>query len=340
MMSLKLSKKSTIKKILLISLTNIGDVILTFPVMDVLKEDFPSAKLSVIIGPKAESLLRGNPSFDKVYVFNKHQSLYKSFWWMLELRQEQFDLVIDLRNTVIPFFISPSYRTSLCSHKMNFDGHRTQKHLHRLKSVYDFDVDNNYERYFIFISEKDEKYVDDLIEAEKLDGVRYVVVAPGAADSSKRWGEEKFASVCDHLSTNYGIKIIFIGSDEDYQIAQGVAGLMQSKSLNVCGRTSLVQLAALMRHCFFALVNDSAPMHLASYLNIPVFALFGPTDPLHYGPWSQQSSFLRKNHSCPACRGSKGGARHSCMDTISSDEVCSAFKIDSMNGSLHFNHDT
>ena len=71
--------KSKIKKILVISLTNIGDVVLTFPVIDILKENLPDAKISVLIGPKAESLLKGNPVLDKVYVFNKHQPFLETW---------------------------------------------------------------------------------------------------------------------------------------------------------------------------------------------------------------------------------------------------------------------
>ena len=111
--------KSEINKILVISLTNIGDVILTFPVIDILKEDFPSAKLSIVIGPKAESLFCDNPHLEKVHIFNKHQLPFKTLRWVLGMRKEHFDLVVDLRNTAIPFMISPRYRTSCRSPPRN-----------------------------------------------------------------------------------------------------------------------------------------------------------------------------------------------------------------------------
>jgi len=77
----------------MVSLTNIGDVILTFPVIDIIRNDFPSAKLFVVIGPKAETLLKGNPYLEKCYIFDKHQSALKSLSWIKALRQEHFDLV-------------------------------------------------------------------------------------------------------------------------------------------------------------------------------------------------------------------------------------------------------
>ena len=69
--------KSKVKKILVISLSNIGDVVLTFPVIDILKRDFPDAQVSVVIGPKGQELLAGNP-FIRSYVFNKKQSALKN----------------------------------------------------------------------------------------------------------------------------------------------------------------------------------------------------------------------------------------------------------------------
>jgi len=196
-MSLKKFDRSKIHKILVISLTNIGDVVLTFPVIDILKRDFPSAELSVVIGPKAESLLKGNPHLQKIYIFNKHQPPLKSFAWIRELKREHFDLVIDLRNTAIPFMIFPRYRTS-CRVGDISGLHMREKHLRRLESIYHAEkmVD---QRSALFISPESKAHVDSVIEKEIGRGCRYAVVAPGAADSSKRWTQEGFASVCDVL---------------------------------------------------------------------------------------------------------------------------------------------
>jgi len=333
-MSLKLLTKSKIHKILLISLTNIGDVILTFPVIDILKKEFPSAKLSVVIGPKAESLLRGNPYLDKVHIFDKHQSSIKSLWWIFELRKDQFDLVIDLRNTAIPFMISPKYRTSYLVKKAS-NMHMREKHLNRLKSLYPFEM-KAADRCALFVSTENEEYIDQIIEKEVGGEGKYVIVAPGAADHSKKWPEEKFAHVCDRLINDYKVKIVFAGNGDDRKIAQQVCKLMEFDAINLCGRTDLAQLGQLFKHCFFAIVNDSAPMHLASYLNIPILALFGPTSPSQYGPWSETSCFIRKNESCPACAMPKVSTVHSCMETITGDDVLRKLQINIQESRIQF----
>ena len=99
--------KSTIKKILVISLSNIGDIVLTLPVIDILRHDFSDAKVSVVIGAKGEPLLKGNPIFENIYIYIKRQPLKDLFAWMGKLRRENFDLVVDLHNTAIPFVVAP-----------------------------------------------------------------------------------------------------------------------------------------------------------------------------------------------------------------------------------------
>jgi len=323
-------RSSEIKKILVVSLTNIGDVILTFPVLDILKRDYPTAELSVVIGPKAESLFSGNSEFKKIYIFDKRQPALKTLKWVLSLRRERFNLVVDLRNTAIPLMIAPRYRTS-CRIKKTDNCHMREKHLQRLHSIHPFDSNPTGPK-SIFITESDRQYVSDLIGQNE----KYVVVAPGAADASKRWPVNYFSDLCRHFVSKYNLKIIIVGSDKDRMIADRVNYLMESKGINLCGKTNLVQLAELFKKCFFSVTNDSAPMHLASYMKVPVLGLFGPTDPVKYGPWSPNSHFLRKNQNCRICADSNARGKHTCMEQIRPQDVISCLQIDIQNNTVHF----
>jgi len=144
--------KSKIKKILVITLSNIGDVILTFPVIDILKRDFPKAELSVVVGPKAASLLDRNPQIDQIFVFQKKQSFFKMISWIFSLRRSNYDLVVDLRNTMIPFLVSTKYLTSPFL-KRQPHRHMSQQHLLRLKSIYSFKNESQ-ERFALHIQTK------------------------------------------------------------------------------------------------------------------------------------------------------------------------------------------
>ncbi len=321
---MQLLDRSKVNKILVVSLTNIGDVILTFPVIDILKEGFPSAKISVVIGPKARSLLCENPHLDKVHIFDKHQSPLKSLSWVLTLRKERFDLVVDLRNTAIPFMAAPRYRTSCRTPKVA-DLHMRKKHLNHLYTVYETKKECG-QKCALFISESEENYVRELIENEIGREQKYIIVAAGAADSSKRWPEANFAAVCDQLAKGHNVKIVFVGDEGDRKVAQRVNKLMEAEAVNLCARTNLVQLAGLLKYCLFALANDSAPMHLASYLDIPVLALFGPSDPKKYGPWGKDGRMLKSDVECLACKGAKGSVVHTCMHAITTEDVLAILK--------------
>jgi len=285
---------SQIKKILVVSLTNIGDVILTLPVIDILLCDFPHAQHSLVIGPKAASLFQGHPRLKKIYIYDKHQPPFQTMYWMMELLRERFDLVIDLRNSAIPYLIFPRYRTP-AEHIKKWDLHMRDKHLNRLKTVYPF-ISLSKERHALFIREEDRAYIKNLIANEIGEHQPYVVIAPGAAHPSKRWHAQGFIQLAERLAKSYKVKIALVGDEKDYAVSEQIHKSMSSPAVNLAGRTTLIQLAQLMNGASLVVSNDSAPMHLASYLNIPVLAIFGKaSDPVRYGPWSEVSHFLQSS---------------------------------------------
>jgi len=319
--------KSKIKKILVISLSNIGDVVMTFPVMDILHRDFPKAQLSVVVGPKAEPLLKGNPYIHRVILYHKKQSFPRLFAWLLQLRKDNYDLVVDLKNTIIPFLVSTHYLTSPFL-KRNAGEHMQQQHLRRLKAIYPYKEEPR-ERCALYIPPQERLSATNMICSEVGDRKPYVVIAPGAADSGKRWPEEKFALFSDSLIKRFGVQVVFVGDKNDRILADAICQRMEQRAVNFCGRISLIHCAVVLERSCAALVNDSAPLHLASYLDVPTVALFGPTDPRLYGPWSQSSRVLERKRSCSACQDPRRQAKHGCMGAISVEDVLDVFELSS-----------
>ena len=300
--------------ILLISLTNIGDVILTFPVIDILLHDFPQAKLSLVIGPKAKALFDHNANFEEIFVFDKKQPLGATLKWLYLLRQKRFDCVVDLRNTAIPFLIGSPYKTSPFFKRIAGEHVRLQ-HLRRLQGVYDFKQGNIQKRSLVFtrdIEEAANKMIQSLC-GKKID---YVLVGPGAADRGKRWTAEGFAKICDKIITQFNLNVILTGDENDRATVSEVMSLMKQKAFDVSGQTSLLELACLIKRAKLCLFNDSAPMHLASYLDIPVVALFGLTSPQKYGPWGKDSYFIHKDSK-------EASTGEECMARIHAEDVMS-----------------
>jgi len=315
-----LKKIKDIKRILVITLSNIGDVILTLPVMDILKRDFPDSELSIIVGPKAQALLEGSPVFQQVFVYRKQESLREKWNWICQLRKYRFDMIVDLRNTAIPFLLNGRNRTSVLLRRYP-DQHILAQHLNRLKEIYPYQ-EKKAPKICLGNDQEVKLWVDQkILECFGSATRPFAVIGPSAADQAKRWSSEGFAEVCDDLASNNKMGIVFIGDRNDQKIVHEVRQLMKSPSLDLSGKTSLKQLAGVLEGASLTVVNDSAPMHMASYLDTPTVALFGQTNPKNYGPWGAEGVFIRMNEHCPACQEKKEGVRHQCLEAISSTVV-------------------
>lgn len=282
----KPSARSKIKKILLVSLSNLGDVVLTFPVFDRLRETFPEAEISVIVGPKAKSLLNHNPHVFQTLVYDKSMSSREKLGWVAGLRKQRFDLVVDLRNSMLPLLVGRKYATppvmvpSRC--------HMKDKHLGHLRSVLPETADP-VEKYAGFQILQTAKAAEQLVYGLK----DFVLFAPGAADDRKRWTPEGFSAVMQYVIST-GRKIVVVGDKRDRPLSERVLKDLPGGIVNLCGFTSLTELSGVIRRAGAAITNDSGIMHLCSYFDVPTVALFGPTDPFFYGPWGRESRVVRK----------------------------------------------
>jgi len=318
MMCAKLSRKSGPKRILVVSMTNIGDVVLTCPVIDILRQDFPMAQMDVVVGPKAVSLFGDNPNFG-IKVFEKRSRLRQKLAWFLDLYKSHYDCVVDLRRTALTFFLAPCFATPLLSVKP-FIGHKKDAHLNRLRQVYDFDCTVRQQAAVITTKEDEQFFEETMVPA--LQGQSFVVIAPGAADSAKRWHPKGFTAVADYLSAWH--KVIFVGDAKDAGIIDTIQGGMKTPSISLAGKIDLRQLAFVLRKCSWALTHDSGVMHLASYFNVPLVALWGPTNLNTYAPWSSRSVIVRRNEKCIRCHDPKSSVLHDCMSFIEVDDVINA----------------
>lgn len=305
------------------SMTNIGDVVLTCPVIDILRRDFPEAKMDVVTGPKAASLFAENPDF-RVKVFDKRSSLRQKIAWFLDLYKEHYDCVVDLRRTMLAFFLMPKFATPVLFENP-LKGHKKDMHLNRLRQVYYYD-DPSVKQYAVLTSDEDERFYEGSV-APALQGQSFVVIAPGAADSAKRWHAEGFAAVADHLSARY--KVILVGDVNDVNITDDIQGRMRTSALSLAGKINLRQLAFVLKKSQWVMTHDSGVMHLACYLNKPVVALWGPTDINKYAPWGPKSVIVRRNKKCTRCQNPGSDATHNCMSFIKVEDVIEAIQASS-----------
>src|SRR3989338_6032717 len=103
--------KSQVKRILVISLSNVGDIILTTPVIRVLSKEFSTARIDVMVGPNGKEIFEKDPKVFKLIIYDKHMPIIQKRRLQLKLKKMKYDLVVDLRNTIFPLLLGPKYRT-------------------------------------------------------------------------------------------------------------------------------------------------------------------------------------------------------------------------------------
>ncbi len=321
-MLFKLSKNSSVKNILVITLSNIGDVIATALVIDILLRDFPQAKLSLISGEKPTSLFENNPKIERIHVYDKKRRGWEQFKWILGLRAYHYDLVVDLRNSLIGFLLTPRWITSLMF-KSDRHLHMKDRHINRLGLLYDYGQ-GNAAKLAIKPSLKDQEIVCQIFPFVE---EPYIVIAPRAADLSKTWEPENFIGLCDGIAAIDNIRIVMIGSQGDISIIENIKNKSRAQIVNLAGKVNLIQTVYLIEKAQLIIAHDSGPMHIASYLNKPVVALFGPTEPEFSHPWGASPyEVICHKDICQRCAHPKGDMEHQCMKSISTDEVIGAFK--------------
>ena len=307
-----------INKILFITLSNIGDAILTLPVLDALIEKFPHAGITVIAGPRPKEIFENNPRIDKVIVFNKAVPLKEKIKLFRNLEKEGFDMVIDLRNSLFGALLPARYKTSPFKAFPPSISHMKDRHLFRAGMSGQVS-----ERKGLYISRQDEEYVNNILKQNNIKPAeKILVISAGARSHIKRWPKEKYLGLVSLLIKELGFRIVLAGDREDAPINRYIADNLQYPVTDLTAKTNVSQLAALLKKAEMVITNDSAVLHLASYLNRPVVAIFGPTDETKYGPWSAVHSLVKRDIFCRPCR--KAQCRFGsleCMSLIQVEDV-------------------
>ena len=124
-----------INKILFITLSNIGDVILTLPALDYLINSFPSARITVMTSERAKDIFLSSPFIDKVVIYDKRMGFRNNIRLFNQLNKERFDIVIDLRNSFFGAFLSVRVKTSPFLAVPKNIRHMRDRHLYKVKSL-------------------------------------------------------------------------------------------------------------------------------------------------------------------------------------------------------------
>ncbi len=336
-------------KILIIKPSSLGDVIHSLPFLKAIKDTFKDADIDWIISKNLKGVLEGNPLIDRLIVIDKDSwkkpgnfpETAKSVVELVKtLRKGRYDMVIDLQGLLrsgLMAFFAPSplkigFRNAregsrhFYNKKISVNGslHAVDKCLEVAKSV---GAKTNRVEFPLYINDIERRIIRSLIG----NLTEYVVVVPSARWETKKWPAENFGTLISRLS----VPCIITGSAADEETIRRVMAFSKGKGINLCGKTSLKELLALIEGAKAMVSNDSGPMHIGAALGIPVIALFGPTDPSKTGPYgwseirteqkSEKLKVLKASLDCSPCFRKKC-KDPLCMRNISVEKVFKEIK--------------
>ena len=318
-------------KILIVKPSSLGDVVHSLPFLNSLKTCLPHAKIHWVIAKGLEGLLEGHPMIDRLVIIHKDmwkkltnaRDTMKEITSLLkELKKEKYDLVVDLQGLLRSGIITKATGAPLrAGFREAREGSRFF-YTHKVEGGRNIHAVDRYLKVAAFLG-CDTKDVRFPLPSQPLSSFNhsltaedYAVLIPGARWRTKIWPAEKFGELASRLP----IKTLIAGTKSEIGAAETIASLSKGKSVSLAGKTILKELVEIIRHAQFVVSNDSGPMHIAAALSIPVFALFGPTDPKRTGPYGEGHTIIRENVSCAPCF-KKTCKDMKCMNDLSSETV-------------------
>lgn len=296
-------------RILIIHTAFIGDIVLSTPLIRKLRDTYPKAEITYLTTPVGASILRNNPHLNHIIEYDKrgeHKGI-KGFWAIAKkLKMEAYNLVITphryLRSTFLTFLtgapIRRGYDSAAASFLYNERVHY-DKSKHEVEKLLSFVPKDEGKRYEIeiFPTELEVEKVDKLLEKRR---EKVVVVAPGSKWFTKKWPLEYFNRVIKELEKMEDTTVVVVGGKEEMFFNMPLA----NTTIDLRGKTTLLELAEVIRRADIVLTNDSSPIHIASaFPNVRILALFGPTvEKFGFFPWSKNSEvFQVEGLECRPC---------------------------------------
>ena len=314
------------KKILVTFLMHLGDLTLTTPFIHALRNAAPDTHITFLADEKLKDVVLHNPYLDEVITIDKKgrdNSLLALVACARKLSRMDFDVLINLHPNERCSFICALTKAKVragTTHALfkpfwdvftplNRKIHAADMYLNVLEQLGVTEIKHN--GLEIFPCEEHIKQAENfwrengVFGSDKLIGFNI-----GSAVVTKRWAPERFAQVADILAEK-GYKPVFFGGTMDEEMVQAAVRKMHTIPVVATGAFTIGTLAAAMRRCSLIITNDSGPMHVAISQKVPIVAMYGPSSPKLYGPYTEDAIIVTAQ---PPCLGCAFGMKHKCDD--------------------------
>lgn len=338
------------QRILLIKPSSPGDIIHALPVLRGLRRRFPQAHIAWLVATPFVNMLEAEPALNEIIPFDrKHFGRLLRAWkptsdflrFVGDLRKKKFDLVIDLQGLFRSGFMARATGAGVrigfqAAREMAWvfytdraprddaDRHAADRNLDCAALV---GVNRSHPDLRLSYSQQDAASARDLVRESLGGDQRIIVMATSTRWETKTWPAERFGELAATLQKQSGLRTLLVGGPSDTGDAQRAANAALGSAVNVCGRTTLRQLAALIDRASLVVTADSTPMHLAAAHGRPLVALFGPTNPTRTGPYDRLRDVERLDLSCSPCYFRKLRQcphAHKCMQDLSVAQIAGA----------------
>ena len=327
----------------------LGDAVMCEPALSRLRMIFPQAEITLLVKPAIADLLAHHPAVNRTLVYDdrgRHAGLSGKWTLAGVLRRHRFDLAILFQNAFeaalisflagIPrrFGYATDGRSLLLTDPVappsrNDQRHQVEYYWDLLKS---FGNHGSAPPPRLFVTpEESARMAQRLADAGIGPSDQVIGVNPGSTyGHAKRWVPDRYAEVVNRLLKDRqsdiaaGVGVAILGAKGEEQLGQEIAKQIKTRTVVCSGHTTVREMMALVKRCQLFLTNDTGPMHVAAAFNVPLVAVFGPTDWQTTSPYGADAKLVRQPVSCSPCLLRECPIDHRCMTGVTVDQVYAA----------------
>ena len=330
------------KKILVIQLRRIGDVLMCTPALRALRTRYKDSHIAFLTEKESFDLLSLNPHLDEVIVLDKKR--YKNPLYSLtkiyKVRKNSFDLVIDFLGTPRSSYFSLlsgakcrvgyDYRFRRHFYNVVIKNNQTPQYaaLSRLEALKILGIENSEVKLDFFISDQARFFAQKFFEENKIAPQNLTIsISPTSRRHYRRWALERYAQLADWLISQFDAKIILVWGPGEKDVVEQVKRLMKKDPIISWETKNLFELGAILEKCDLHIGNDNGAKHIAVAMGKPTITIYGPQNPISWTyPDLSRHKFLKKEVDCPDCDKIKHKCtKLSCLDQITVEDVQKVF---------------
>lgn len=340
-------------RVLVIKLAHFGDVLLASPVLSVLKNHAPRAEIDALVYAETAAMLSGHPALAELFTIDRRsaqkglvQRLSSELELLKRLRKRRYDLVVALSDKPRVAWIARLTRAryAVTAERGDRPGfwrrsfthfypvargntrHTVETHLDALRRIGIWPAEQE-RRVTLIPGDAAEQRADALLAWHGLRRGQFIQVHPGSRWLFKSWPAARVAELLNILHER-GERVVLTGANAGNEAAylRDVFAGLRHPIVNLTGKLSLNELAAVTARARLFVGVDSAPLHIASAMGTPAVALFGPSGEVEWGPWQIAHRIVASEHRCRPCgvNGCGGSNRSECLETLPVERVLAA----------------